>query len=60
MSASNALDMQSNERHKNQIAVLKDSTGNAVVDPASQSELISACFATAYRPDNGSHPPPIY
>ncbi len=49
-----------NQRLKNQISVLKDSNGNAVVDPASQSELISDCFATAYRPDNGSHPPPIY
>ncbi len=52
--------VQSNKRLKNQISVLKDRNGNAVVDPASQSKLISAYFATAYRHDNGSHPPPIF
>ncbi len=40
--------------------IRQDSNGSAIVDPASQAELISECFSTAYRHDNGSHSPPFY
>ncbi len=52
--------MQSNKRLQNRISVLQDSNGNAIVDPASQAELISECFSTAHRHDNGFHSPPFY
>ncbi len=45
---------------KNRVFVLEYSNGNAAVDPASQSAVISDCFATAYRYDNGYRPPLIY
>ncbi len=52
--------VQRNRRLQNRISVLKVSNGNAIVDPASQAELISECFSTAFRHGNGFHSPPFY